>query len=186
MIEILGAGHEGMVVLTDTPQEAKELQDKLQANWDRAPKDAKPFVGVHTLWSAVPDDQAVKLPILRALSDRLQRARDRGFIGDADWAKVKDYLPPADVRPYGLADLPEPLARPFSEKDGTRGRLVVVEPEPSSSNDLRYLLRYSGSFRETRLASGKVVYGSGRAVISRTSCRRSCATSGRRSGSRSP
>jgi len=30
---------------------------------------------------------------------------------------------------------------------------------------LKYLLRYSDSFRETRLPSGKVVHGSGRAVI---------------------
>jgi hypothetical protein len=165
VIEILGAGHEGMVVLTDTPEEAKELRDKLQADWDRAPKDSKPFVAVHTLWSAVADDQEVKLPILREVADRLERIRSRGFVTDADWTKVKQYLPPPDLQPYGLPDLPEPLARPFSEKDGTRGRLVVIEAEPGSSNDARYLLRYSNSFRETRLASGKIVRGSGRAVI---------------------
>ena len=118
-----------MIVLTDTPAEAKELEDKLQADWDRAPKDAKPFIAVRTLWSAVPDDQATKIPILREIADKLERARGRGFVTDADWAKVKDYLLPADVKPYGLADLPEPLARPYSEKDGTRGRLVVIEPE---------------------------------------------------------
>ncbi len=165
VIDILGAGHEGMVVLADTPEDAKELQDKLQADWDRAPKDAKPFVAVHTLWRAVADDQEIKLPILREVDDRLERSRSRGFLTDDDWAKVKDYLPAADLHPYGLADLPEPLARPFSEKDGTRGRLVVIEAAPGSSNDLRYLLRYSNSFRETRLASGKIVRGSGRAVI---------------------
>lgn len=165
VLAILGSGHGGMVVLTDTPAEAKELEDKLQAEWDRAPKDAKPFVAVHTLWSAVPEDQAAKIPLLEDIAGRLRRARERGFVRDEEWAKVKDYLPPPDLKPYGLADLPEPLARPYSEKDGTRGRLVVIEPEPSSSNDLRYLLRYSESFRETRLASGKIVRGSGRAVI---------------------
>ena len=165
VLDILGRGHDGMIVLTDTPAEAKELQDKLQGDWDRAPKEAKPFIAVRTLWSAVPDDQATKIPILREIAEKLERARGRGFVSDAEWVKVKDYLLPADVKPYGLADLPEPLARPYSEKDGTRGRLVVIEPEASSSNDLRYLLRYSASFRETRLASGKIVHGSGRAVI---------------------
>jgi hypothetical protein len=165
VIEILGAGHEGMVVLTDTPEEAKELRNKLQGDWDRAPEKSKPFVAVHSLWDAVADDQAVKIPILRQIGERLERARARSFLSDAEWSKVKDNVPPADLRAYGIDDLPEPLARPFAEKDGARGRLVVIEAEPSRSNDARYLLRYSDSFRETRLASGKIVRGSGRAVI---------------------
>jgi predicted RND superfamily exporter protein len=53
----------------------------------------------------------------------------------------------------------------LAEKDGERGRLVVIEPEPAASTDLRYLLKYSNSFRETQLHSGKIVRGSGRAVI---------------------
>jgi predicted RND superfamily exporter protein len=165
VIEILGAGHEGMVVLTDTPEEARELEKKLQADWDAAPPDAKPFVAVHALWDMVPDDQEAKMPILLEIGDRLERARSRGFLGDDDWRKVKDVIPPKDLRPYGLADLPESIVRPFAEKDGTRGRLVVIEPDAHDSTNLRYLLRYSSSFRETRLPSGKIVRGSGRAVI---------------------
>ncbi|MBV9946087.1 MAG: MMPL family transporter, partial [Myxococcales bacterium] len=118
-----------------------------------------------SLWDLVPDDQEAKLPVLVAIADRLREARERGFVSEEDWRRVKDYLPPPGLRPYGLADLPASIARPFEEKDGSRGRLVVVESEPSKSNDLRYLLRYSDSFREVRLESGKVVHGSGRAVI---------------------
>jgi hypothetical protein len=165
VIEILGAGHEGMVVLADTPEDARELEKTLQAKWNAAPEKAKPFAAIHSLWDMVPDDQETKVPELLEIGDRLERARDRGFLNDADWEKVKDILPPRDLRPYGLADLPESIARPFAEKDGTRGRLVVIEAEPSNSNNLHYLLRYSDSFRETRLASGKIVRGSGRAVI---------------------
>jgi predicted exporter len=165
VIDILGPGHEGMVVLADTADEAHQLEQKLQADWDAAPPKAKPFAAVHSLWDAVADDQQAKIPILLEVGDRLTRARSRGFLGDEDWAKVKDIVPPDGLQPYGLDDLPEPIARPYAEKDGTRGRLVVVEPEPSTSTDLRYLLRYSDSFRQTRLPSGKIVRGSGRAVI---------------------
>ena len=42
---------------------------------------------------------------------------------------------------------------------------MLIESEPSNANDLRYLLRYADSFRETKLASGEVVRGSGMAVI---------------------
>jgi predicted RND superfamily exporter protein len=165
VIEILGAGHEGMVVLADSPEEARDLEKMLRAKWDAAPEGSKPFAAVHSLWDMVAEDQEAKIPELLEIGDRLERARARGFMSDADWDKVKDVLPAADLQPYGIADLPETIARPFSEKDGTRGRLVVIEPQPSNSNDLRYLLRYSDSFRETRLASGKIVRGSGRAVI---------------------
>jgi uncharacterized protein len=165
VIDVLGAGQDGMVVLTDSPDEARQLENQLQAHWDAVPADAKPFSAVHSLWDMVPDDQETKIPVLLDVGERLERARSRGFIDDADWAKVKDLIPPRDLEPYGLEDLPESVARPFAEKDGTRGRLVIIEPEPGNANDLRYLLRYSASFRETRLPSGKIVRGSGRAVI---------------------
>jgi predicted exporter len=165
VFSVLGSGHEGMVVLTDTPDEARELEKKLQADYDKAPPGAKPFEAIHSLWDMVPDDQQAKLPVLLELGERLERARARHFVTDADWNRLKDDLPPHDLRPYTLADLPESVARPYSEKDGTRGRLVVIEPSPSHSSDLRYLLKYSNSFRETRLSSGKIVKGSGRAVI---------------------
>jgi predicted RND superfamily exporter protein len=43
---------------------------------------------------------------------------------------------------------------------------VLIEPtEGKSDNDLRYLLQWADSFRETRLSSGEVIRGSGRAVI---------------------
>jgi predicted exporter len=165
VIDILGGGHEGVVVLADTPDEARELQKKLQNDWDTAPSSSKPFEAVHSLWDLVPQDQDAKIPVLLEIGDRLERARAHHYLDDDDWARIKDYVPPHDLRPTGLADLPESIARPYSEKDGTRGRLVVIEPIPSHSTDLRYLLRYSDSFRETRLPSGKIVKGSGRAVI---------------------
>jgi hypothetical protein len=162
---ILGSGHEGMIVLADTAEDARQLQKKLQADHDLAPPSAKPFEAVHSLWDLVPEDQETKVPVLLEIGERLERARAHHYLSDADWARVKDYIPPRDLRPYGLGDLPASVARPFAEKDGTRGRLVMIEPNPSNSSDLRYLLKYSNAFRETRLPSGKVVKGSGRAVV---------------------
>ncbi len=149
---ILGAGHGGMIVLTDTPADAHELETKLQADWDAAPENAKPFAAIHSLWDMVPEDQDKKVPLLSEIGERLERARARGFVKDEDWNRLKGAIPPRDLRPYGISDLPESIARAFAEKDGTRGTLVVIEPEPSNSSDLRYLIRYSDSFREA--ASG--------------------------------
>ncbi len=163
--EVLGASQGGMVILTDTAEEARDLGDSLTARWNAAPDGAKPFAAMRSLWSFVPKEQSEKLPTLMALRDRLVRAREKGFVSDEDWRKLRPVLPVDDLAPFGIADLPEEIARPFTDKSGARGTLVFVEAEPSASDDLRYLLRYADSFRETRLPSGKVVRGSGHAVI---------------------
>src|SRR5271170_6129559 len=93
VIGILGSGHGGMVVLADTPEDARELEKKLKADWDAAPKDDKPFAGVHTLWSMVADDQEAKIPVLKHIGARLERAREKSYIDDADWKKIKDGIP---------------------------------------------------------------------------------------------
>jgi predicted RND superfamily exporter protein len=163
--DVLGASQGGMVVLADTALEARQLHDELSARWNDAPVGAKPFAAVRSLWSFVPKEQDQKLPTLVALARRLEKAHDRRFVSEADWKELRPFLPTADLTPFGIEDLPEETARPFTDKGGTRGTLVFVEGEPTTSEDLHYLLRYADSFRETRLPSGKVVRGSGHAVI---------------------
>ena len=58
------------------------------------------------------------------------------------------------------------MARPFTERDGTRGRIVYIAPASGSSVwDGRYLMRWADSFRYTKLPTGEVIKGSGRPVI---------------------
>jgi len=163
--EILGATQGGMVVVTDTAEEARQLHEVLDARWDAAPVGAKPFLAARSLWSFVPTDQPAKVPTLLALRERLERAHDKGFVDERDWKDLAPLLPPLDLAPFGVDDLPPEVARPFTDKNGTRGALVFVEAEPTASSDLHYLLRHADAFRETRLPSGKVVRGSGHAVI---------------------
>ena len=165
--EILGVSNESaMIVLCDRLDQVRPLVRALEARRDAAVGDAKPFEAVHTLLDFVPEGQAEKLPTIAAIRDRIVRARARGLVSDRDWDELSAVLPPADLAPIDVEGLPNELARPFSERDGTRGRLVYIEPTAGKDdNDLRYLLRWADSFRETTLASGEVVRGSGRAVI---------------------
>jgi uncharacterized protein len=163
---ILGQFPGAMLVLADTPEQAQELQQILQRRWDEAPAGAKPFEALHSLQNSVPTDQERKLPVLLALSVRLRRAHERQMMTDADWKDIESFLPPDDLRTFGITDLPASLARPFTERDGRRGTLVLIEPNgDESTDDLHYLIRYADSFRETRLHDGTVLRGSGRAVI---------------------
>ena len=164
---VLGAKLESaMVVLCDRFDQVEPLKRVLDARRDAAPPDAKPFEAVHTLIEFLPQGQDAKIPVLAEIKEKLLRAKDRGSIEDADWPDIERTLPPVDLQAFGLADLPEELARPFTEKGGERGRVVLIEPTAGKNDsDLHYLLRWADSFRETRLPNGDVVRGSGRAVI---------------------
>ena len=165
--DVLGNNTEsGMVVLANSPEEVPMLKQALEERRDAAPPESKPFQGVHTLQDFVPPDQQAKIPLLEEIRRKILKARRQGGVSDADWKEMKELLPPENLKPYTLADLPEDLARPFSEVDGTRGRLVFITPtDGKDDNDLHYLLHYADSFRLTKLPNGDVIRGSGRAVI---------------------
>jgi len=165
--EIMGANLDGaMVMLADSPEQAQLLTRALRARRDAAPAGLKPFEDVHSAFDLVPADQAEKLPILLKIRDRLLSARRRGFVTDADFAQLQPYLPPESLKPWTLTDLPSSVQRPFQDKSGVVGRLLLIEPTAGQSDsDVRYLMRWAESFREVPLPNGKVVRGSGRAVI---------------------
>ncbi|APR87850.1 exporters of the RND superfamily protein [Minicystis rosea] len=156
----------GMAILVDDPAQIAPLRHELEARRDRAPANEKPFAGVHSLGDFVPADQAAKIPILLEIKDKLVRAEKRGLVSDDLRKQIATYLPPDDLRPFGIADLPEGIARAFTETDGTRGRIVYISPIFNGAmDDAHYLLRWADSYRETHLPDGSVVRGSGRAVI---------------------
>ncbi len=159
-------GLDGMAVLVDRVEQVAPFKAALEKRRDAAPEDAKPFKAVHALQDFVPTDQAAKLPVLAQLKDQVLRARKRHLVDEQTWKKIERFLPPADLRAFGMADLPAGLARSFTESDGTRGRIVYISPTSDElTNDAHYLLRWADSFRRTELPDGSVVLGSGRAVI---------------------
>jgi predicted RND superfamily exporter protein len=159
-------GQDGMAILVDRLDEVAPLKAALEARRDAAPPDLKPFKAVHTLQDLVPADQEAKLVILKQLKDRALRVRKRHLIDDATWQRLERFMPADDLKPFGMGDLPVGIARAFTEKDGTRGRVLYISPtDDNLGNNAHYLLRWADSFRRTELPDGTVVYGSGRAVI---------------------
>ncbi len=157
---------DGMAIMTDRLDQVPMLADELQKRHDAAPADKKPFERVVTIYSLLPKDQEQKIPLVEDMQRILQKARTRGFVSDADWAELSPYLPEGELKVLGIPDLPEPVARPFTEKDGTRGRIVYIVPKSGQSVwDAHYLIRWADSFRSTTLPTGEVIKGSGRAVI---------------------
>jgi uncharacterized protein len=159
-------GYDGMAILTDRPDQVPLLVAALERKRDEAPPDEKPFKSVHTLQELVPADQAAKIPLLRDIADRVERLHERKAIDEKEYAEIAKFLPPKDVKPFGLEDLPDGAARPFTEADGRRGRIVYIAPISTDAvDDAKYLFRWADSYRHTELPDGSVVKGSGRAVI---------------------
>lgn len=157
---------DGMAVMTDHLEQVPLLETELQKRLEAAPADAKPFEKVVTIHSLIPRDQAEKLPLIEDIRRIVQKARKRNLISDADWAEIAPYMPAEALKSIAIADLPETVARPFTEKDGTRGRIVYIVPKQGQSVwDAHYLIRWADSFRSTTLPTGDVIKGSGRAVI---------------------
>jgi predicted RND superfamily exporter protein len=163
--DVLGSSQGALVIATDGPSDAAALLDALRAHWRDAPGGDKPFVAVHGLPDLVAPDQDGKLELLLSIGDRLERAHARGFVAGNDWAKVRDILPPRDLRMYSAADVPASIADRFTDTHGVRGALVYIESDPATADDLRSLVHYADAFRQTTLPDGKVVRGSGSAVI---------------------
>ena len=159
-------GLDGMAILVDRREQVRPLEKILEERRDRAPEDQKPFRDVFTVDDFLPPDQEAKIPLLRAIRARFEHARARGLIPQEEIESIARYLPPPDLEPFDEADLPEAIARPFTESDGTRGRIVYLSPiRQGAVDDAHYLFRWADSYRETVLPDGSVVRGSGRAVI---------------------
>ena len=159
------SGQDGMAILTQRIDQVKPLLKELEKARDAVSNPA-PFEKVVSIYDFVPDDQEEKLTLLAKIRRRLNRAHESNGIKDDDWKSILEYLPAPDLKPFGISDLPERVARPFTERDGTRGRIVYVVPtEGQSVRNLHYLLRWADAYRKTTLPNGDVIFGSGRAVI---------------------
>jgi hypothetical protein len=155
-----------MAIMVDRLDQALPVKAELERRRDIAPAGAKPFEQVVTLLDLLPDQQQEKIPLLNDMRDMLMRARSRGMIAETEWKDLTPYLPPGALNLVGVYDLPEQIARAFTEKDGTRGRIVYITPKEGRSIwDGRYLELWADSFRTITLPNGEVIKGSGRAVI---------------------
>lgn len=158
-------GQDGRAILVDRLDQIEPLVAELERRRDAAPPGDKPFSKVVTVYSLLPDRQPEKIELLREIKTRIDKARRRNMISDADWSRLVPHVP-AELQAIGIEDLPDGLVRSFSERSGTRGRVVYIVPtEKKSVYDAHYLMKWADSFREVRLPSGEVIRGSGDPVI---------------------
>ncbi len=136
----------GLAVLAPSRDEARRFIAWLEEHRDEYPNAYGKITSIEDL---LPADQEAKLPVARELRQLMLDIRPH--VDDAMRATLDERMPPADIRELLPDDLPQSVARPFTERDGTRGRLLVVEHHPDESGwDGQYTARWGRAARALR------------------------------------
>ena len=156
------ASHEqgrGIAVLLDSVDDVPVIEAQLDA--------MPPSIhgGRHSLYELLPEDAPKKLPLLGEIRELCIDIRE--YVEDEDTLrKIDDNIPPERIDVLTLGDLPDEAALRFAEKDGTRGRIMVVaEADEASIWDGRYLVRWAEALRTLRMSDGSRPPLAGRAPV---------------------
>jgi uncharacterized protein len=124
---------------------------------------------ISTIWDLLPGPPDVQKQKLAILANIRKLAHDPALeaLDEKDRAKLAKIDPPATLHELAPADLPPIARRPFTEVDGSIGRVVLVYPieEGLSVWNGRDLLEIATVLQRIKLATGKVIETSGSAVV---------------------
>jgi predicted RND superfamily exporter protein len=115
----------GFIIGVDDAKEAPVVAARLKAVDAGKDKHQHLFSQISTLDDLLPTEQTEKLEVLAQIRGLL----DHGLLKHApeeERAKLEKLRPPNDLRVLGYADIPDGIAWPYVEKDGTRGRFVLA------------------------------------------------------------
>jgi predicted RND superfamily exporter protein len=123
----------GFVIAVARREDVAPLKQRLRdADAGAAPRD-KLFAHLDTLDDMLPSQQAEKLAVLdqiRTLLSSNENDKVIEALGDDDRTELAKLRPPDDLRVLGDSDVPEALAWPFIEADGSRGKVMLATAGP--------------------------------------------------------
>jgi hypothetical protein len=147
------------VIGAPTRGAAPEIVKTLRAVDKGAAKGAELMSTVTSLDDLVPANQPAKLALLAEIRALLDDDAVQAFADD-DKQLMERIRPPAEIATLGDADVPEKLAWMFTEKDGTRGRLILAASSLRFKTwNVRDRMEFAKRFRELDLPEGTLVGG---------------------------
>jgi predicted RND superfamily exporter protein len=115
-----------MIVLPKNREDAREMAKRLKAK--KASEGATSMLAsVQTLDDFVPEDQVKKIRLLSDIK-RLLPENILKRLAPVDKSRVKALLDPKTHHAVTQAGLPPLILKKFTEKDGSIGKMVVIEP----------------------------------------------------------
>ena len=158
---IFGRALDPTIVLADSPTDIAEIAERLD--------EGAPLVEhVVTLGSIIPGnewDQRQKIELLADIRRLALLAIDR--LRPDERKRLLAELPPPDLQPLRAEELPPIVRRPFSETNGTIGRIVLVYPTDKGFSvwNGKDLLRFAERVQEIPLQDGRTARATGTATL---------------------
>ena len=117
----------GFVIALSSRDQVMPLKRQLRAaDVGKSDRDVL-FDKLASLDDLLPADQPAKLAVLADIR-RLLSSKDMDALDDDERAQALKLRPPDDLRVLGDSDVPDALAWPFIEADGSRGKVILATP----------------------------------------------------------
>ena len=138
----------GIAILLDSLDDVPIIEEQLDA------MPSSIHAGHYSLFDFLPEDAPEKVTLLHEIRELCIDIRE--YIEDEETLqKIDDNIPPKIIEIPTIEDLPDEVALRFAEKDGTRGRIMMVqESEEFSTWDGRYLVHWAEALRALRMSNG--------------------------------
>jgi len=124
--KIFGRYISPLVILPKTHEDSEKIRAGLREVMNR-PGGKKMIASVYSEDDFVPKNQPEKIQVLREIENILPR-RSLQALSDRDRKNMEELLRPEALRPFTDRDLPHSILDHFREKDGSLGKIVLVEP----------------------------------------------------------
>jgi predicted RND superfamily exporter protein len=124
------------VILTDDREQAIRISNALKEKQKQLGKESD-IASVQTLSDFVPPQQEEKIVLLKEMRSILT-PKIINSLEEKEKNYVKDFLTEEALHPFVEKEIPKLILEKFAEKDGTLGRMVVVEPPLSETDDIAW------------------------------------------------
>jgi predicted RND superfamily exporter protein len=159
------------IVLADTVEEVESIKAAVRRqDAEKAAQNGKrvidQVVTIYDLLPGPPEAQRRKLELLAQIR-KMTHDPALAVLDEKERADIAKVDPPATLHELAPTDLPAIARRPFTEVDGTVGRVVLVYPPEKGLSvwNGRDLLRIASVIQYLKLDNGKEMETSGAAVV---------------------
>lgn len=134
------------------------LVRKLRDVDEGKPERQRLFSQINSIEDILPAEQEQKLEVLTDIRRLIDRAAPK--LSESERAKLLRLRPPADLPPLTDADVPAALAWPYTERDGSRGRIILANNGLGiNSSDTRDIRRFAAAVRGLDLSPDVLIGG---------------------------